>query len=89
MSVWKVTAERVVYYPNGPQSRTEVAQGELITLSDDQDYLIGTQIGADHVARIDPAAIARAAESLGQPPAPPAAEPRPEVTEAPAKAAKK
>lgn len=64
MSVWKNITKHVLTCqphgpglgPNGkPRKATKVKPGEMLTLGDEMDYLIGTQIAADQVQKWDAA----------------------------------
>lgn len=68
MSVFKALRE-VVYYPDGPQSRRVAKAGEAITLLDDLDYIVGTQINPEHVEKLDLSKVLNA-EPADETPAP-------------------
>lgn len=62
MSVFKALVD-LSFCPDGPGSRKAVKAGELITVSDDLDYIVGSQIHSSQVEKVDLEAAVKASET--------------------------
>lgn len=65
MAVYRAL-QRVVYFPSGKASRTEVAEGGVINLPDSLDHIVGTQINPAHVEAFDLAELVSVAPKRGR-----------------------
>ena len=83
MSAWKnITNGSLAYYPKGHHHAVmTVAAKEVFTLSDDLDYIIGTQIAREQVKRVDLRTAVTVIEEPDPPPADSEPEPEPSAVE--------